>query len=366
MLIKKLKKQYMHIETEEITAALQRLTEIDDIDYIKGEIAWLINHISITYIKDDEEESEVTSEDDNAFVFSLIKDLKQIEKTQTLERSMYYIRRLIKSLTEVRSGKINDINLNRWKEYDDLLTDSLWLFEKRDSTGKHTADYWGNFIPQIPNQLLRRFTKEDELVLDTFLGSGTSLIECKRLCRNALGIELQENVANTAKELISKDPVLKPTNTFQEVIIGDSSEVNLKQELHRRNKKSFQLVIMHPPYWDIIKFSEDQRDLSNKKSIKDFLLAFGKIVDNFTPFLDKGRYLAVVIGDKYQKGELIPLGFLTMQEVLKRDYKLKSTIVKNFEDTAGKRGQKELWRYRALAGGYYIFKHEYIFLFEKR
>jgi hypothetical protein len=56
-----------------------------------------------------------------------------------------------------------------------------------------------------------------------------------------------------------------------------------------------------------------------------------------------------------------------MQEVQQRGFTLKSIIVKNFEEgrTAGKRNQKELWRYRALAGGFYIFKHEYIFLFQK-
>ena len=42
------------------------------------------------------------------------------------------------------------------------------------------------------------------------------------------------------------------------------------------------------------------------------------------------------------------------------------SFVKNFEETAGKRNQKELWRYRALVGGFYIFKHEYIFVFKKK
>ena len=88
---------------------------------------------------------------------------------------------------------------------------------------------------------------------------------------------------------------------------------------------------MHPPYWDIIKFSENKKDLSNAKNLKEFLKKFGDIVDRTYPLLDKGRYLAVVIGDKYSAGEWIPLGFYTMQEVLKRGYKLKSTIVKNFE-----------------------------------
>jgi hypothetical protein len=75
--------------------------------------------------------------------------------------------------------------------------------------------------------------------------------------------------------------------------------------------------------------------------------------------------LAVIIGDKYEKGEWKPLGFMLMNEVLKRGYKLKSIVIKNFEDTTGKRSQKELWRFRALAGGFYLFKHEYIFIFQK-
>ncbi|MEM0138059.1 MAG: DNA methylase, partial [Thermoplasmata archaeon] len=39
--------------------------------------------------------------------------------------------------------------------------------------------------------------------------------------------------------------------------------------------------------------------------------------------------------------------------------------IKNFDYTRGKRSQQELWRYRALQGEYYVFKHEYIFIFKK-
>lgn len=44
---------------------------------------------------------------------------------------------------------------------------------------------------------------------------------------------------------------------------------------------------------------------------------------------------------------------------------LKSIIVKNIDQTFGKRGQQNLWRYRALAGGFSVFRHEYIFLLRK-
>jgi hypothetical protein len=91
-----------------------------------------------------------------------------------------------------------------------------------------------------------------------------------------------------------------------------------------------------------------------------------KVVENAAQVLDKGRYLALVIGDKYSGGEWIPLGFQTMNVVQECGFSLKSIIVKNFEETSGKRNQKELWKYRALVGGFYIFKHEYIFVFKKK
>ena len=289
--------------------------------------------------------------------------LNQIAESQTLDRAKYYVERFEKALTQIRTNKTNDINLNRWKEYDDIRTDSLWILDKRDSSGVHKANYWGNFIPQIPNQMIKRYTKKGELVLDTFAGCGTTLIEAQRLGRNSIGIELQKDVTETANNLIKSET--NKFNTVSEVIVGDSTEMDYGAVLERYGKKTVQLLIMHPPYFDIIKFSKDPRDLSNAQSVDDFLEKMSRVVELASKFLDKGRYFALVIGDKYSKGEWIPLGFLTMQEILKNGFTLKSIIVKNFEETFGKRNQKELWRYRALVGGFYIFKHEYIFLFKK-
>lgn len=294
----------------------------------------------------------------------LIGEINQILETQTIERTKYYIKRLKKSLTETKQNKINDLNLNRWKEYNDLITDSLWILDKRDNSGVHHAGYWGNFIPQIPNQLLRRFTKKNDWILDPFLGSGTTLIEAQRLGRNAIGIELSKKVLEQTKKTISKET--NPDKVKLEFVNGDSSSIDLRSILSSLKIKSFQFQIFHPPYWDIIKFSGSKSDLSNARSINDFLNSFGKVLDNCLPFLDKKRFAAVVISDKYSNGEWIPLGFYVMQEFVKRGMILKSTIVKNFEDTTAKRNQKELWRYRALAGGFYVFKHEYIFIFQKK
>src|SRR3990167_5608216 len=294
---------------------------------------------------------------------ALIEELKQIEEAQTIERARYYLDRLKKGISEIKTSKINDINLNRWKEYQEIITDSLWILEKRDTSGAHIGSYWGNFIPQIPNQLMLRYTKKEDWVIDPFVGSGTTLIECRRLGRNGIGVELSPEVAKEAKNLIKKENNTHNINT--EIITGDSRKVGLKETLYKFGVKQVQLLIMHPPYHNIIKFSRSNDDLSNAPTTDDFVKMFGEVLDNTTPYLEKGRYLGIVIGDKYFKGTWIPLGFYIMNEVLKRDFSLKSIIVKNFEETRGKRNQKELWRYRALVGGFYIFKHEYILLFKK-
>lgn len=294
----------------------------------------------------------------------LLSELDQISASLTIERAQYYIDRLLKSISEVKTSSINDINLNRWKEYDDIYTDSLWLIDRRDNSGVHTAGYWGNFIPQIPYQMMRRYTKKGDWVLDTFAGSGTTLIEGQRLGRNTIGVELQPQMVEYARHLVASEP--NRHNVIIDVINDDSINVDYGAILQKYGTKSVQLVIMHPPYFDIIKFSNDPRDLSNAPSVEGFLEMMGKLVDKVTPILDKGRYLVLVIGDKYMKGDWIPLGFQTMNEIMQRGFSLKSIIVKNFDDTSAKRNQKELWRYRALVGGFYIFKHEYIFLFKKQ
>jgi DNA modification methylase len=352
------------VNKSKLLEKVEEAEKLDSIAHLKRNIFSI--KLVINYPKNDTEGLVNIDQNGDTMVLkrdALVEELKQIEEAQTIERAKYYLDRLKRGISEIKTSKINDINLNRWKEYQEIITDSLWILEKRDTSGAHIGSYWGNFIPQIPNQLMLRYTKKEDWVIDPFVGSGTTLIECRRLGRNGIGVELNPEVAKEAKNLIKKENNTYNVNT--EVITGDSRKVNLKETLDKFGVKQVQFLIMHPPYHNIIKFSRSNDDLSNAPTTEDFVKMFGEVLDNIVPYLEKGRYLSIVIGDKYFKGTWIPLGFYIMNEVLKRDFSLKSIIVKNFEETRGKRNQKELWRYRALVGGFYIFKHEYILLFKK-
>jgi len=151
--------------------------------------------------------------------------------------------------------------------------------------------------------------------------------------------------------------------------LGDSSKNTtfdeVSETLKKQKKKNISLAILHPPYADIIKFSNLKDDLSNAKSLKDFLNGFSLVLKNTISILEKGRYLAIVIGDKYTAGQWIPLGFYCMNEAQKLGLTLKSIIIKNMAGNRAKQNKERIWRYRALSSDYYIFKHEYIFIFKK-
>lgn len=258
--------------------------------------------------------------------------------------------------------KFNDLDLKNWKEID-LNMDSLWIIPERKKWWKHSNFYHWNFIPQIPEHFIHRYTKKWWWVLDLFLWSGTTAVECENLERNIVGIDLQEELVNRAKELIDSEKM------FSHFWVWDSWSEEIKEKiqkiLHFREIEGFDLVFLHPPYDDIVKFSDNKNCLSNCKNIENFYEKFSKVAKNAFDLLKKWWYCVLVVGDKYQNSEWIPLWFNCMNECLKVGFKLKSTIVKNMEWNRGKLWNGGIWKYRALNSDYYLFKHEYIFVFKK-
>lgn len=278
-------------------------------------------------------------------------------------------RRLTTGCRTGGSESFSDLDLSRWKEYDDVLTGSLWLLGARDRSGPHVGDYWGNFVPQIPNQIMRRFTRQGEVVVDLFSGMGTTLIECRHLGRHGIGVELLETVAAQSRERIGAAENEHAVTT--EVLVGDSTcpetVEQVRAALRRLGSEHADCVFLHPPYHDIIRFSDDPRDLSNAADCKSFLAKFRLVARNAHDLLRPGRFMALVIGDKYSRSEWVPLGFRCMQECLDVGFQLKAINVKDIQGNERGKGKNEnLWKYRALKQGFYVFKHEYVMVFRKK
>ncbi len=261
----------------------------------------------------------------------------------------------------------NDIVLKDWRNYKHIETGTLWNFQSRDNTNGHSYDYHGNYIPQIATQLFERYTKSGDVVLDMFLGSGTTAIEAVNMNRRCIGVEIQKKMCDYVANKFSREEL----DQSVKIINGDSTTQSVKKHIFATLKgldeEYAQFLMLHPPYADIIKFSDIKGDLSAEMKTEEFLEGFKKVAQTGYDALEKKRFAALIIGDKYANGELIPLGSMCMEKMQEVGFMLKAVIVKNIEGNEKAKGKNaNLWHYRALAGGFYIFKHEYIYLFQKK
>ena len=257
------------------------------------------------------------------------------------------------------------IDKSNWRDID-VNIDSLWIIGPRATGGKRSNIYHGNFAPQIPNHLIRRFTEEGDTVLDMFMGSGTTLYECETLNRDFIGFDINQDIIDFVEGQMKGTDNIKFSifncDVTDTIHVGDCVQNHFFGSL----KKKVDFIIAHPPYLNIIKFTDKPNDLSQISDVRLFIEKFILAMKNCVEYLKSKKLFAVVIGDIYRDGEVIPLGFLLM-DAIKRHIpcKLKGIIVKDMVGNRAKIGMEALWRYRTLKTDNFLFKHEYVFVFKK-
>jgi len=241
--------------------------------------------------------------------------------------------------------------------------DSLWIIGPRAKGGKRENNYHGNFVPQIPSDFIRRFTQENDVVLEPFMGSGTTLYECERLKRRYVGFDIGSEIVSFVK---AKMDGAEGYAIHQLDAASEEAGSATWKDLRRFGRDAADLMILHPPYFDIIKFTDQPCDLSNAKSMDEFLSMYRAVIDRQLPYVRKNGHLAVVAGDLYRNSEVVPLGFMLMNATLQSGpLKLKGIVIKDMVGNRAKLGLDALWHKRALRSDYYLFKHEYIFVYRK-
>lgn len=251
-----------------------------------------------------------------------------------------------------------------WKELG-INVDSLWLIGPRAKGGKRANVYHGNFTPQIPEQMIRRYTETGDIILEPFAGSGTTLYEAESLHRRYIGMDINEAILKYVEGQMvgsNMEYYLHNADATDSWIFSYLVDMDLKV----MGARTVDLVMLHPPYLDIVKFTDKKEDLSAISDIDRFTEMFIRVVANCYKYLKTNKYIVLVIGDVYKDGEVIPLGFHLMNAV-KQNFpcKLKGIVVKDMVGNRAKLGIENLWRYRALRSDNFLFKHEYLFVFKK-
>ncbi len=258
------------------------------------------------------------------------------------------------------------IDKDNWRDID-LNIDSLWIIGPRAKGGKRENVYHGNFVPQIPDHLVRRYTEEGDVVMEPFMGSGTTLYECERLRRHYIGFDINQDIIDHVRQRMDASCPIHYSLVHCDASLTKDVDASVEQSLAEIDgRKRVDFILAHPPYWDIIHFTDQTDDISNISSLSEFIDKFVLIMQNAVKHLRARKHFAIVVGDVYRDGEVIPLGFYLMYAIRKAiPCKLKGIVVKDMVGNRGKIGMEALWRYRTLKSDTFLFKHEYIFVFRK-
>lgn len=232
----------------------------------------------------------------------------------------------------------------------DLEKTTMWSFPNRGKWATHAGIYRGNWSPYIPRNLIMRYSNSGDWILDQFIGSGTTLIEAKLLNRNAVGIDINLNSIS-----ISEKNTQFECDTTSKIFIrrGDATKLNFI------NDNVIDFICTHPPYLDIIKYSEDISGDLSLLTLEKFLKQMQVVATESLRVLKSGKMCAIMMGDIRKKGRVVPLGFKTMECFINAGFTLNEIIIKH--------------QYNCKSTDYWIRKnknllllaHEYIFVFQK-
>lgn len=278
------------------------------------------------------------------------------------------IEREIREIAEKGKETVNTQKRNNIKEWTtDFVPErtTVWDFETRGDWAVHTGEYRGNWPPQVPRNLILKYTKEGDVILDQFAGGGTTLVEAYLLNRRSIGIDISRHAIRFCNDKIAEieDRVEKNdlllTQYRPGIIRGDACEsVEILKKLGF-TEESVDLVCAHPPYMNSIKYTRNKNDLSNLGDVEKFIEKIGKIARQSLTLLKKGGICAILIGDVRKESTLVPLGLKVMDEFLNNGFTLKDIIVK----IQHKDRSTEFYRSKNLPQ--YLLKHEYLLVFSK-
>lgn len=249
-----------------------------------------------------------------------------------------------------------------WQPKDfDLECTTVWSFPRRGNWATHRSAYRGNWSPQVVRNLLLRYSREGDCVLDPMVGGGTTLIECLLTGRKGLGVDINPEAVKISSERLNfnvKTPLFEGFNENQaETRVGDARDLSFIDDC------SIDLALLHPPCADIIKYSEGRikGDLSNIHSIDLFCDEIAKVALECWRVLKPGSFCAVLIGDTRRKKIYIPLAYKVMHRFLSMGFILREDVIKvqhNCRATG-------FWVKKSRLYNFLLIMHEHLFVFQK-
>lgn len=200
----------------------------------------------------------------------------------------------------------------------------VWRFnyEKRDIRDKNLHP--ATFPISLARRVIELFTHAGELVLDPFVGSGTTLIAAQDSGRNAVGFDLQEAYINLCNKRLAESIFFQPSQHKQLAIQDDALHIN-----RYLKPNTVKLIWTSPPYANLLnrkrknksrrgdtrkneqfgrieQYSQNKRDLGTMP-LEDYTKEIGNIYERLLPILKPGGHCVINVPDMWWENERITI-----------------------------------------------------------
>lgn len=243
------------------------------------------------------------------FEAEVIPGLSQEEVSAIDEWDEEQVREAVSAVYTAGVRRANELDGATWTRY----SISIWS-DIRKSTEETALKHPAMFPSALAGRLIECFTSRGMVVLDPFVGIGSTVIAARQLGRNGIGIELNPEFADIARRRLQQRALFDEESGVESVIItGDAR--NLGQYV---TPASVDLVVTSPPYWDILlekrtadykpirHYGDEEHDLGK---ISDYSLFLSELQGIFRQVYDAlriGGYCCVVVMDIRKKGKFYP------------------------------------------------------------
>ncbi len=218
----------------------------------------------------------------------------------------------------------------------------VWQFyyEGRDIRDKdlHPATY----PIALATRCIELFTHRGELVLDPFVGSGTTLVSARDTDRNAVGFDLHPGYIELCERRLSQQQLLADS---EQLAICDDAR-NIPKHLP---EQSVSLILTSPPYANLLnrprknksrrgpdrrnrqyqrveQYSQDERDLGTLP-LERYAEEMGRIFEGLLPLLRPKAHCVINVPDMWWENERVTIHIAVVEALRSVGYELRNTII---------------------------------------
>jgi len=270
-----------------------------------------------------------------------IADKRKSTKTKVAEQAVIYEKKLDINYEKTCDCPPNHLNCMTPKEWMKSQI-GVWQFNygRRDIRDK--AIHPAVFPISLAKKLIELFTHRGELVLDPFVGSGTTLVAAYDTERNAVGFDLKKEYITLSNNRINS---LLPLQGLRQLAICDDAR-NIPQYL---KNNSLSLILTSPPYANLLnrkrlnksrrgdlrkngqflkveQYSQDERDLGTL-TLDLYCEEMANIFRDLLPFLKTKAHCVINIPDMWWENERITIHIALTEALRKVGYELRNIII---------------------------------------